>query len=222
MPPSNNANSRYWIYIVLSVIAVFAIIFFVSGSLTGNTAVGQIIGPENGIRIQAALTQPDITVNGEISQVEIIGSSPSNIFYAGDQKFDLRDLNNVRIIIVDYTGDVSLVPFNNLRLNGRASRVLVNDVIISAPADNKKIQVRLTENFPYDILRIKGVAFNSLLYKSSGKIDLNNGKFKLNVLDEEIQLGNFAGNFDVISNEFKLDGYTDKLSIMGRFGLIVS
>lgn len=174
-----------------------------------------------GIKIEADLTIPVLELNGFYKKIELKGGSDSFI-YIGNEKFKLGGSKNNLIIINDFDGKLSFNKNNVFKLGGKATKVTINGIPVE-PASKSTLKVSLDEDFSYNLLKIEETVFiKELDYITSGLIKINNGKNIFNIGEEKIILSDFQGDLRIENRKFKINGYIEKLEILGDSGISVS
>lgn len=210
---------HYKIIIFLIFLGILSFLIYTSFydfSFTGSILTGSTVGlSENqGIKFNAELTIPDLSVDGKFEKIEIIGNSES-FFDVGNQKFYLGDSDNNYLILENYDGEISFDENEILGLKGKASIVTINGIIVTSQTkDTTKISFE--EPFNYKSLEIsKEVLISKLAYKTSGLIRLDDDKNIFNVKEEEVVITNFKGDLIIENGKSKFKGYLEKLEIKG-------
>lgn len=187
--------------------------------ITGKIIVGDL--NESKIKFDAELTTtPILELDGEFKSVRIKGESDS-FFYVGDQKFSLANLSSNHIILSDYGGKIYFNENNIFMLKGKAEGVIINGVSLT-PKLGKNTKVYFDDVFDYTLLEIRETAsIKKLSYNTSGKISLFNGKNLFDIYNEEIIINNFQGDLKAENGKFRLNGYLEKLEVMGESDISV-
>lgn len=209
---------KLFIVLIFLAIALYIayIAFFPNASLTGK-AIDNL--EEDGVHITSNLTAPELVLDGEFDKVEIKGGGNA-ILYVGGGRFDLGGLQ-ADITLMNYDGKLNFDSRNILQLNGKATRVLINDLPIS-PQSGDTMKVFINENLGHNFIKITDVHVKEITYQTSGLISVNRGKAVINVDNEEVSIGNFVGDLTVENNKLGLDGYLAKLDVAGESHLSVA
>ena len=215
--------------LMIFVIGMFSLILFLlvytsfygDISLTGSTIkewVANSNESSGNIQLDAKLTVPYLSIDGEFEKVEIIGGSNSYL-RVGDQKFYLGNIKENYLIFDNYDGEISFDSEDILEFKGKASGITVNGVFIT-PKSKNTAKTDLNKSFNYESLKMDNeVSINELSYMASGIIKLNDGKKIFNIYKEEITINNFHGNLLIKNKELYLDGYIDSLDIIGDLNI---
>ena len=222
---SSNKKKQGKKRLMMFIIGMFSLILFLliytsfygNISLTGS-AIKEWVTNSNesggNIRLDAKLTVPYLSIDGEFEKIEIRGGSDSYLS-VGDQKFYLGDIKENYLIFDNYDGKISFDSENILELKGKASGITVNGVFIT-PQSKSTAKININQSFNYKSLKIDDeFSINELSYMTSGIIKLNNEKEIFNIDEEEITVNNFYGNLLIKNKELYLDGYIDSLDIIG-------
>jgi len=196
---------------ILSLLIYFA--FFGGFSFTGSVVNENVDGVR--IKFDAKLTKiPVLELNGEFESVRIKGVSDSSL-YVGDQKFPLGDLSENYIVLNNYNGKIYFNENNISKFNGKVEEVIINGVSL-APKLGKITKIYFDEAFDYSLLEVKETVFiKKLSYVTSGEISLYDGKNFFGINNEEIIVKNFQGDLKVDRGDFNLEGYLEKLEVVG-------
>jgi hypothetical protein len=207
-------------FLILLALAYFA--FLRDGSLSDLT--GRVISfgdkelkPEENINIKAELTsspKQELNSKADMKRLVINSEQAKGTFYAGEEKFELSNLNSFEIIIVGYYGKISFDSEKILRLDGEAEMVSING-LTTTPRSGNKMDVSIGDSFNYNILEIENLFLEPFSYKTSGTVVLNNGKSSFSLDEEIISLGEFQGSLKKNADEFLLQGYTKEINIQG-------
>ena len=211
-------------HLIILIIGMFSLILFLliytsfygELSLTGSTIKEWVanLNESGNIQLDAKLTVPYLSIDGEFEKIEIRGGSDSYL-RVGDQKFYLGNIKENYLIFYDYDGKISFDSENILEFRGKSSGVIVNGVFIT-PQSKDTSKVNLNSSFDYESLKVDNkVSINKLSYRTSGVIKLNTEKEIFNINKEEITINNFHGDLLIESKELYLDGYIDSLDIIG-------
>ncbi len=214
----------------LAIFAVFFIIFLAlayfaflkDGSLSDLT--GRVISfgnnelkPEENINIKAELIsspKQELSSKADMERLLIKSQQAKGTIYAGEEKFDLSNLNSIEVIITGYTGKLSFNSEKILNLDGEASKISINGVS-TAPRSGDELDVSIEDSFNYDVLEVDNLFLDPVSYKTSGTIVLNEGKSTINLDEEMISLGKFQGSLKKNKQGFILEGYTGKVDVQG-------
>ena len=209
------------IIFVIFLLVVSSLVYFaffdgkITSMVIGSVGLNNEINLENSIKINANLIQPDnLVIKGKIDRIEMKINQINDFFYVGKEKFDLGQLSETYIIIFDYNGELSFDTENILKLKGKSSEVLINGVS-ATPASSGDMKVYFDEDIGYKYLKIDNMFLNPLSYTTSGSINLNDGKIDINIDEEEVKLGKFRGDVEVDGREFKINGETERLEVVG-------
>jgi hypothetical protein len=207
-------------FIILLALAYFA--FLRDGSLSDLT--GRVISfgnnelkPEENIMIKAELLsspKQELSSKADMEKLVIKSDQAKGNIYAGEEKFDLNNLNSIEIIISGYSGKLSFDSEKILNLDGEAAKISING-INTAPRSGDEFDISIEESFNYNVLEVDNLFLEPVSYKTSGTIVLNRGKSTINLDEETISLGEFQGSLKKNSDEFILEGYTEKVDIKG-------
>jgi len=202
---------------ILALLVYFA--FFEGVFFTGNIIAGN--ASESRIKFDAELTTiPLLELDGEFKNVRIKGVSNS-FFYVGNQKFSLANLSSNHIILSNYNGEIYFNENNISKLKGKAEGVIINGVTLT-PNLGKNTKVYFDEDFDYTLLEIKETAsIKKLSYNVSGEISLFNGKNFFRIYNEEIIINKFQGDLKAENGNFNLNGYLEKLEVIGESDISV-
>lgn len=201
--------------------------FFNGIPLTGNALNGGKIlnnadrntgTTTSGIDFDAYLTVPSLNLDGKFGSLEISGSSDT-ILTIGSDEYNLGDLSINFISFGDFDGKVSFDKSNIKTLNGKASKISINGVDVST---SKPVKVNLQDSFSYSSLEISDtVSITSLNYKTSGVVELNNGKQSFDVNNDAVKISGFQGRISVEKNKFSMTGKVSDLSIEGESSISI-
>ncbi len=211
------------IIFTIFLLIVFLLVYFAFFKGSSNSIIGWIAresnGTQNSVQISVDLTLPSaLSIEGNIDRIEIKTEGSNNFLYIEKNKFDLAKLEKIDIIINNYNGKISFDAEKILELDGKAAEVLVNGVSI-IPQSGSSMKVYFDDNFMYEYLKINNVFIDSLSYTTSGIIKTNQGKMIINIDNEDIKIKKFQGDLEVEKNHFKLDGYADKLNVLGTLDI---
>jgi len=169
---------------------------------------------KNEISISASLTIPTLKLNEKFDKIEIIPNS-NTILYAGDSKVDMKNSENTNIIIENFQGELSFNENNISNLQGKAGKVLINNVPISSQSE-ETIKLSIENNLKYKTIKIENIAINEISYITKGSINIDREKTIINIDNEEIKIKNFKGNLEIQDKIFNIQGYLNKLDIEGK------
>ncbi len=217
---THGAQKKLIIFSIFLGILAFLIVtsFYDGSSLTGNFI--NSINPNSTIKFYAELTSPNLGINGDFEKIELKGGSDS-FFYVGDQKFLLNSKNNY-IILNNYTGSLNFDSESISELNGKATEVKVNGIVIE-PNKKDSLGVSFDKEFKYAFLSIeREILVKKIFYSSSGIVKINDGKDIFSLNEEKISIENFIGSLKVESGKFKMNGSIEGMEIQGENKISVS
>ncbi|MAG78840.1 hypothetical protein CMI40_00490 [Candidatus Pacearchaeota archaeon] len=211
-------QSRYKLKLFVFIVFVGIILLLVYTSFSGNFPLTGKAIVENitvdRIKFNADLTIPHLKLDNKIESLRIKGSSNS-FFYVGDQKFNLEDLENNYIVLIDYDGKIYFDKANIFEFSGKVNKTIINGIPITSKS-GKDTKVYFDGNFSYDLLEINGdVPIRRLSYVTSGKINLNKGKNIFDIDNEEVIIDSFIGDLELNRRKFNMDGYVKGLNVVG-------
>jgi hypothetical protein len=202
-------------HVLLICFAVFFLIviflFYTSNGFgfTGNTVKKEVV-EETGVLIDASLEIPDLKLKGEFSNI-VIKTKASNILVEGES-FDTK--REMVFVLKNFNGKIYLNESKINLLSGKAENVLVNDVSVSPSKDS--LRIKNDEDFSYSSLEIEnGLEINKIEYETSGKINVDNGKYLIDVNNENVILENFFGVLKIQDNKAFFNGNILSLDVEG-------
>jgi hypothetical protein len=211
------------IFLVLVAITLF---FAFSGkSFSGNNQEGEQKSRlnffstketegEKLLKVKADLTIPNLKLSSRISKIEITTGVTDGILYSGNEKFDLSKAGESKIELTNFNGKISFDSESITLLEGKAAEVSING-ISTTPQSGKTIKVSVDDNFSYKLLKIEDINLKTLAYITSGSINIDGDRIKIELNDEEIDLSNYQGNLEVKDRTFKLNGEAKKVNTIG-------
>lgn len=208
---------RSKIIIVMAFVIILFILAFTSLPNFRTNITGNIVNEgvdvnknyEEGIGISADLTVPNLSSRESFEKIIIVGL-PNSIINIGNQKISL--VKKTSVVLENYEGQIDIDELN-INLNGKTSRILINDVPITSNIEQLKIE--FNGMFEYSSLEIDDFSIANLNYITSGKLEID--KDTDIVLDnEQIIMSNFEGNLQIKDKHFKIKGLFKKLDIKGK------
>lgn len=191
-----------------------------SGEVPFTGSAVSEVSPENAVEVSARLSAPESLSNsGEIGEVRMNVLNSEAVLYVGPQKTELSGLGKIKIVLIDFEGDLKIEGSSISLLNGRASEVLING-IPSISESGKKVKVRLDNPVFYDSLELKDSYFASIDYSAYGDVKVQN-KASLTLDGDRIQMGSFKGDLEVRDNRFFFDGLVKKINVAGLINIQV-
>ena len=188
---------------------------FFDNGITGNLIMGDSSEQEGkSVQIDGDLTEiPSLKLKGNFENVEITGSSGSYI-YIDSQKFYLGNSLNNYIVLENYSGEISFDDSEISSLSGGITRAVINGVEITPAKTSMK--VKLENPIDYNSLKIENqVLVKKLFYATSGVLKINGEKNIINLYNENISIGNFAGNIEIEKDRLKIQGTAKSLNVEG-------
>jgi len=194
---------------ILTVAAIIALIGLFLLSKTGEvggislpTSVGQPL------QIDAELQSlPELEFNRKFDAIEFILGDTIGVVNIGDGILDAQE--GSKITLEDYSGKFSFTS-KTLVLDGKASKILVNDVGIKKGLLPVKIS---TEGLEFEELTIPGLDLNDISYKATGELKVDGGKGEFELNEDTLALKNFAGDLSIEDEEINLVGKVSELAI---------
>ena len=203
-------RKKYLIFLAILFVLGLAgvIIYFGNFNFTGN--IVDSLGVNNTLEIKASLLVPEVKLNGDYG--EITFSFGQSSLYLDNKRVPLDGLDN-KIVLREFKGYFDFDGGDILRLDGKASEVIINSVPISSD-DGVKIKVLINPGTNYKSIEIKeGAYIKNLDYLSSGQIFLGENLLKINY--ERVILKNYLGSLKVFDGNFILDGIVESVRIEG-------
>ena len=160
------------------------------------------------IEISADVELTNLQLNTNSPKIILELSTPGQIL-VNTEIIDFSELTKADVEIVNFDGEISIS--DTISLSGSASKLVVNG--ISVLPEIKSLNLEISENF--ESAQISDVFLKSFSYTSSGTLEINNGQINVNLEDENFELKNFAGNFEV-RDTMKMSGTTDKILVNGQ------
>lgn len=207
---SDTSSKKILIFVAFFIVAFFLLYFaFSQTNITGviiQDDSDQVV--EEGKKIKTNLNPPkNITFDQSMDRIKLVTSSGSSI-YVGDKKTDLSNLDKVELIFKDYNGMIFFSNKEIFNLNGVSSEVLVNGISITSTGGDTEVML---SDLNYDKLELNNIYLDELSYETSGNIDIDKGKSKLNLNNEVFDLSGFKGSL-IMGNKLELDGECESLS----------
>ncbi len=209
----SSKKSKFGIFIFLLFLGVLGFLVYTSfynpsfaKSITGNI----IKNSNNAIGIDAVLSPPEkLEINSKADKIELKISSGN--FFVGKEELKL---DKSSIVIYNFNGKVTINRNSIEKLDGKTEQVFVEGIPIKSSSD---IKISLG-NSEFSFLKINNFYLNSLDYKASGSIRLNEGKVLINLDKEDFKIEGFQGNMELVKERFKLNGRIKK-SNLGFFDI---
>lgn len=207
--PKEKKHHLWIIMIMIFASILFFLIYtsFYNPNLT-NRITGNVIrgSTTNLIEIDATLSSPEIlSVKGDIEKIDL--RSQKGNLVVGKESFDL---NKASIVIDNFSGEISFNKNDITKLNGKASKVFIEGIPITS---SSAIKIYFEEESEYSYLKLNNFYLNSLSYKTSGIVKLNNEKVTINLEDEIFKIEKFQGDLEIRGDEFKLRGLIKKSNL---------
>jgi hypothetical protein len=214
----NSDKKKYIFYSVLVFVFIFGLLiytaFFSNFSFTGSVIKGDLT-QNNSLNFYANLNTPSLELDGEFDEIVLSGQS-SGFLYAGDQKFDLNEIQDSYIVLEGFDGDIVFDGDKISTLKGKIETILVNGVYVSSQ-DGKAMKVEQKDDFFYDSLEIsKGVSIKELSYVATGDVALENGKNSFNLQGDAIVMNNYRGSLKINKGKTVFSGRLTEFMIDGK------
>lgn len=197
---------------IISVVSIFALLLIWWGvSLTGQS-VKEV--PNNSPTIDTDLTIPDLSLNQEIKRIELTGASEA-VLLVDNAQFDLSQLPESTITISNFDGKINLDDKGISNLDGKATKVLVNDLPIT-PKSKNTIKISINKKAQYSSLLLEDIFIDKLSYKTIGTISLDSGKTTTTINNDQVKITNFKGNINIAENKLNMNGRVESLDVSGE------
>lgn len=192
------------VYLIGTFLFILSLLFFFAfegNSITGNVIKnGETLSKENSFQIRAQLDSlnKELSINQEISEIilEIENSEERLLF--GENSFNLSAQKRLKITIEGFKGKISFDKEKITNLNGRAKKLIINDLPLSSNSANSKIIIE--GELKYKLLTIKEISLKNYNEIKSGTVEIDGDKLKMELTNESISIENFYGD---LSNGLK-------------------
>jgi len=199
--------------VFLAFLFVISLILFTSlhsdFSFTGNVIQSD---PNNSFSISSETGIPELSLNGDYSQITLSGLKDSDIIL-GDKIISLNNVED-QLILYDFSGKISINKNSLNILEGKASKIVMNGAPLTNK-NNKKLALSLPSPTNYNSLVFKeSVIIPSIDFVTSGNVVLDGDNLALN--KENLVIKGFSGNFKITENKLFLDGLVSRVDIVGK------
>lgn len=203
----------------LVIIAAVSISFFTTGfdfeGISGFS-IFPVKGPVKNITISASIRLKDIEFSAPIEKLTLQLYSQQNEILIGDQKIDLSSQSIVEL--ENFNGKIT-IKNNKLSVNGKAEKVMVNDVSMKHKTGMIKF---LADGINYQIVSAEKIILSPTRYeKAEGYAYINNDKFYVQFNNEPLELGAFKGTLELTESEIALNGIVDKIFVDGESKFLI-
>lgn len=223
-PPSREKSKRTYIYIfgILFFVVMASLLFFAfSGNLTKITGFATHNAPFQGIYIESETNIPKgmFEIDGEVQEITLKTKTSSAKLFVGDNSYSLNEIQNPRILIDGFSGELIFDESEILGLDGKATTIKINGVPTKS-LDGRKINLELGSKVRYESLEISEAFLSERGFNATGKIILED-KATFELEKEHIKIGKFLGKIvageEIFSEKrvLKLQGRTENLEIKG-------
>lgn len=201
-------KSRIWVFVFLVFFGVLGFLIYTSfyNPSFAKSITGNIIRDSGGtINIDAVLTPSEkLDINSKVDKIELKISSGN--FFVGKEELKL---NKASIVIDGFNGRIIFNKNSIENLDGKAESVFVEGIPITS-SSNMKV---LLENSDFGFLKIHNFHLDSLNYRASGTVKLNNGKVLVNLNGEDFKIEEFQGDLELVRDRLKLNGIIKKSNL---------
>jgi hypothetical protein len=132
----------------------------------------------------------ELEINEKIQRITIKSQNPQENLYIGTNNVELKALENAKIVIENYDGDISFDSEKILSLRGKANKVLINNV----PTSFDFTTISL-DNLNYYLLKLEEIELSDFFYRGSGKVEIE--KVSVELDEEEMEIKNFFGDLSI-------------------------
>jgi len=212
--PRKGFTKRTWIFLLVFTIIIVTLFYTSVPSLF--TLTGNVISENTtilGTEIAGSLTIPEISIKGELGDIEIQGNS--GFLYVESQKMPLSNFGFDKIVLRSFDGKIEFNENNISLLKGKAKQVFLNGISLM-PDFQGYIDVYLEPDFELNSIKIdKNVLIKNLDYIASGEITLGDNKISLNIDNENLFIEDLVTTIKIESNAFYINGKVRILKITG-------
>jgi len=156
---------------------------------------------------------PQVNKEAKLDQMELSFDDLTTRINVNDDKLELNNLQEVTLKIEGFVGDFRF-DSTGLSLNGKAKRLEVNDVALSAKKD---IEISF-DNLDYQSLKVGSIELQDVtLEEGDGQLSVED-KLSYTLEGEAISLYYFSGKLDIdrsLGTALTLDGMAQGLGVSG-------
>lgn len=208
--PAKKHKHHIWLFTILIFLGIFGFLIYTSfynpdlvRSVTGNIIKSPSININDSSKIQVKLEAPkELNIQTGIKKISLKINQPSEIII-GNQKVKLSKKES--IVIDDFKGQLNINEKTISKIKGKSTQVFINGLPILQKSGSEQ-DITLEET-GFEYLELSEFFLNSLLYTTTGRININENKIILNLKDEQLDLNDFYGNLRINQNSLSLNGY---------------
>ena len=196
----------------------------------GNLPItGNVVLPSEktyGIFASLGPLNSKISYGGKMTLIEIsMKRNFGRIYLGNDNVIDLSKLNEPKLKISGFDGEISFDKRQVFSIRGTASKALLNNIPYSSATG--KVDFELDSPIQYKTLVVKGIKIPHYKSKESGEVNLINGKISVKLKNELFEIESFSGvlrsgllgSYGIKRPRLELSGSVSKVSIGDEFSL---
>ncbi len=186
-----------------------------TGAVVGNVAPGDV----GTVPLTLAATPvPDLTLDVELSSLEVTFNSFNVPFTVNKEGLNVRGKEAHTLVLEGYSGKFGLTQ-QGVVLQGTASRVILDNVMLGT---QKALAIQ-TRGLAYNELHVRDSVLGRLRFQvGDGTMDLRSGKVIYALDDEEVELSDFGGDLYVDKDGFGVTGVVRDVNLNGALVASIS
>ena len=106
-------------------------------------------------------------------------------------------------VIENYEGKFTIEANVISNLHGTADQVFLDGTPIKEKKGTTKVSF---DRLDYNYIEMREIHLNTLSYSATGILKINDGKFLINLVEEEFYVNDFVGDLEINKNYLRING----------------
>src|SRR3989344_865113 len=119
----------------------------------------------------------------------------------GNQEIHLNKSSS--FVIENYEGKFTIEANVISNLHGTADQVFLDGTPIKEKKGTTKVSF---DRLDYNYIEMREIHLNTLSYSATGILKINDGKFLINLVEEEFYVNDFVGDLEINKNYLRING----------------